>query len=85
MNIEPIYDKRNNYSNCINDESKVTRGKVCAVTGELYTVDVKLQSVLDWLSGSLIQNVMPELTLEQREFLISGLTPDEFKVLHEQE
>lgn len=28
-----------------------------------------------WQAGELIQHVMPELTAEQREFLISGLPP----------
>lgn len=31
-----------------------------------------------WLEGSLIQNVFPELTEDEREFLISGMTPDEW-------
>lgn len=31
-----------------------------------------------WEAGELIQNVMPNLTAEQREFLISGTTPAEW-------
>lgn len=33
----------------------------------------------DWqLSGELIQNVFPNLTDDQREFMISGSTPEEW-------
>lgn len=32
-----------------------------------------------WRGGELIQNVMPHLTADQREFLISGLYPGEFE------
>jgi hypothetical protein len=31
-----------------------------------------------WEGGELIQNVMPELSPEEREFLISGITPKEW-------
>jgi hypothetical protein len=30
-----------------------------------------------WRSGMLIQNVMPDLSIEQREFLITGMTVEE--------
>jgi hypothetical protein len=32
-----------------------------------------------WMqSGEMIQNVMPDLTKDQHEFLISGITPEEW-------
>jgi hypothetical protein len=31
-----------------------------------------------WLNGTLIQVAMPELTVDQREFLITGLLPDDW-------
>lgn len=30
-----------------------------------------------WKNGMLIQEVMPEIGVEQREFLITGMTPEE--------
>jgi hypothetical protein len=33
-----------------------------------------------WRSGMLIQNVMPELSVQQREFLITGMTLEEQEV-----
>ena len=39
---------------------------------------VTQQQMDRWEAGELIQNVMPDLTAEQREFLISGVTPPEW-------
>lgn len=35
----------------------------------------------DWNSGTLIQNAMPNLTPEQREFIKTGITPAEWEVV----
>lgn len=43
--------------------------------GDPYFVDVKADKLQSWRDGVLIQNAMPELTNEQREFLVSGFTP----------
>jgi hypothetical protein len=32
----------------------------------------------NWISGMLIQNAMPNLSADDREFLISGITPEEW-------
>ncbi len=50
------------------------------VTGKDNTMVLPIteQQVLDWLFGRLIQDVMPDLTAGQREFLISGCTPEEW-------
>jgi hypothetical protein len=34
-----------------------------------------------WHSGELIQNIVPHLPKEQREYLISGATPEEWEDL----
>lgn len=31
-----------------------------------------------WRSGTLIQDAFPTLSIEQREFLMTGITPDEW-------
>lgn len=33
----------------------------------------------DWLNGALIQNAMPDVSAEDREFIITGITPEEWK------
>jgi hypothetical protein len=38
------------------------------------------QSQLDrWKAGELIQNVMPHLSADDREFLMTGLTPEDWE------
>lgn len=32
-----------------------------------------------WKAGALIQDAMPDLSKEDREFLITGITPEEWK------
>jgi hypothetical protein len=39
----------------------------------------------DWFSGSLIQNAFPQLTPETREFLLTGITPEEWDDMMEEE
>jgi len=42
-------------------------------------IDVS-QSQLDrWKAGELIQNVMPHLSADDREFLMTGLTPEDWE------
>ena len=44
------------------------------------------QEQLDsWISGALIQDIMPDLDEDQREFLISGMMPGEFEALFGEE
>lgn len=37
--------------------------------------------VENWINGMLIQDAMPNLPADQREFLISGCTPEDFNKL----
>jgi hypothetical protein len=51
------------------------------ITGKTHQQEIPVTSVqiARWESGELIQDVMPELTPEQREFLISGITEEEWQ------
>ena len=42
-------------------------------------IDVSEDQINQWRRGSLIQNVMPKLTPDEREFLMTGITPDEWE------
>ena len=44
-------------------------------TMEIPVTDKQLET---WQSGTLIQNAMPNLTPDQREFLMTGLTPEDW-------
>jgi hypothetical protein len=41
-------------------------------------IDVTQDQLDRWQSGELIQSAMPHLSADEREFLISGLLPDQF-------
>lgn len=44
-------------------------------------IEQLLESANLWTRGSLIQDSFPYLSADQREFMLSGLTPDEFNQL----
>lgn len=60
---------------------RVMYSRVCSVTGETYSVICHAADHCAWLDGKLIQDALPYLSAEQREFLISGMTPSEFSEL----
>ena len=55
--------------------------KKSLLTGKVHTMDLPItqEQIDSWVNGELIQNAMPQLDREQREFLISGITPEEWK------
>jgi len=55
-------------------------GKVSAVE-----LNVTPEQIARWQGGELIQNAMPQLSTDEREFLISGLLPEEWDELMSEE
>lgn len=57
------------------------------ITKRVNVMDLPInQEKLDaWNNGALIQDVMPDLNEDQREFLISGMMPGEFEALFGEE
>lgn len=57
-------------------------------TGEVHVVEIPITQE-QWRdhvkSGKLIQNSFPQLTAEQREFLISGTTQEEWDALFKED
>ncbi|MDQ3398543.1 MAG: hypothetical protein M3511_12390 [Deinococcota bacterium] len=55
--------------------------KVSPITGELNTMNLPLtpEQVEAWRAGALIQDIMPHLSAQEREFLVSGVTPEEWR------
>ena len=41
-------------------------------------IDVSDKQIALWMEGALIQDVMPSLSADEREFLMTGITPDEW-------
>lgn len=53
------------------------------ISGKVNTLDIPVteQQLKDWESGKgLIQNLMPNLTDSQREFIMTGITDDEWDI-----
>lgn len=42
-------------------------------------IDVSDEQMEDWLSGTVIQKAMPHLSADDREFIITGIMPDEWE------
>ena len=58
---------------------KITRTSMLTLTERTKDLPVTNEQLLAWSKGELIQKVMPNLTLDQREFIINGTTPEEYK------
>jgi hypothetical protein len=42
-------------------------------------IDVSLDQIRQWETGTLIQNAMPHLNPDEREFIKTGITPEEWE------
>lgn len=42
-------------------------------------IDVTQDQLNQWNSGALIQNVMPDLDENDREFIMTGITPEQWE------
>ena len=53
------------------------------MTGKTHEMDLDIteDQLNDWNQGQLIQDVMPELSPDAREFLMTGITSDEWDSL----
>ena len=41
-------------------------------------IDVTLEQMASWEQGELVQNAMPNLSADEREFIMTGITPTEW-------
>ncbi len=58
--------------------------KQSPLTGEINSMDLPItaEQLLDWKQNHrLVQDVFPHLTAQQREFLISGYTPEDWEII----
>ena len=48
--------------------------------GKINVMDIPVteEQLAAWDSGTLIQNAMPNLTPDQREFIMTGITPEQW-------
>lgn len=53
----------------------------CKHTKKLYAVKVPAEELHKYRQGAMIQDAMPSVSLEDREFLISGYSPEGWNAL----
>jgi|TARA_R110002050_G_scaffold197814_1_gene332633 hypothetical protein len=55
-------------------------GKKSQLSGKSHEmeIDVSEKQITLWMEGALIQDVMPDLSPDEREFLMTGITPAEW-------
>lgn len=60
--------------------------KVSVLTGIVRNknLDVTPEQIKEWQGGALIQDSMPNLSLEEREFIITGTTDEEWSLLEDE-
>jgi ribosome recycling factor len=46
-------------------------------------INVTPEQLRQWRNGALIQVVMPQLTPDEREFIMTGIVPEEWEKLRE--
>jgi outer membrane biogenesis lipoprotein LolB len=53
------------------------------LTGKTSVMDLPItrEQLAAWVDGELIQNAMPHLNADQREFVMTGITPDEWQAV----
>lgn len=64
---------------------KVGRRNPLSGNVNVMDLDVTMEQIERWKNGELVQNVMPHLTADEREFLISGILPNEWDELFGEE
>ena len=57
---------------------KITRVSPFSNKKTTLELDVTARQIASWERGELIQDAMPNLTPDEREFIKTGVTPDEW-------
>ena len=54
--------------------------KVSALSGKIHTLDINVtyEQIEEWHNGMLIQEAMPNVSADEREFIKTGITPEEW-------
>lgn len=70
-----VFSRRKQTLSIDNAESRFTVSGPCVFTGKNYSVSGDLDGLIKWLSGELIQRSFPDMNADDREFIISGISP----------
>jgi hypothetical protein len=73
-----MFGKRELFKRELDNGRTLVFGK-CVFSGEDYSVEVPSAELNRYLAGDLAQEAMPSLSTEEREFIISGISPAGWK------
>lgn len=60
---------------------KITRTSAISGVTRTREIDVTQAELDDYLGGELIQRAMPNVSADDREFIMTGITPEEWEAL----
>ena len=57
--------------------------RISPITGKSLTLDIDInnEQIKAWEKGGIIQDIMPNITADEREFIISGLSSEEWRLV----
>ena len=58
---------------------QITRHSIISGKKRTWSMDITDQQLEKWRGGMLIQDAMPNLSDDEREFFLSGITPEEWE------
>tara|TARA_R110001583_G_scaffold5865_4_gene31012 strand:- start:1378 stop:1581 length:204 start_codon:yes stop_codon:yes gene_type:complete len=58
---------------------KITRTSMFTKVTRTRAINITPAQLEDWQTGTKIQNAAPQLDADDREFLMTGMTPEEFE------
>lgn len=64
---------------------KITRTSRYSGVERTMEIPVTQKQLDTWKGGALIQDAMPDLSADEREFLMSGITPEEWREIRPDE
>ena len=71
-------------SKSIDSDGKLVLSRQCRITCRMASVTVTLHEYHRWQGGELSQDVWPELTYDEREFIQTGYTTEEWDAIFAQ-
>lgn len=57
---------------------KITKTSIISGITRTLEIDVTIEQINRWENGELIQSCMPNITPDEREFIMTGITKDEW-------
>ena len=57
---------------------KITKTSIWSKKTRTMDLDITEAQIENWENGELIQNAFPNLNSDEREFLLTGMTPEEW-------